>query len=209
MKKIMPLLLFACLLASCSNYHVKNEIKNNSALKKLKNTGIIMRVTNNTPISLNLFHKNMTQWLEPYKKVNNLKLLTETSKNLDTAKGDSNRFLQFSIKKDFQYYQSRGILTGYLNSNKEELEKLKTDNGLDSFLIYELDGNFSSELQFSDFSSMIIIVDGKNQVLYMDRQADTFEAFEIDKGILREDLLDQVSNRLLELMFKLGYLKEK
>lgn len=209
MKKIMPLFLFTCLLASCSNFHVTNEIKNGSALKKLKSTGIIIRVTHNTPMALKLFNKNITQWIEPYKKINNIKLLTETGKNLDTARGDSERFLQFSAKKDFQYYQCMGIITGYLRSNRDELEKLKSENGLDSFLIYEIDGNFSSELQFSDFNSMIVIVDGNYQVLYLDRQNDSFEAFEIDKAILREDLLDQISNRLLELMFKLKYLQEK
>jgi len=209
MKKILPLLLFACLLVSCSGFHVKNEIKNGSALKKLKHTGIIIRVTHNTPVELKYFNRNMTQWLEPYKKINNLTLLVEISKNLNTARGDYNRFLQFSADKDFQYYQTMGIIAGYLNSNREELDNLKTENSLDSFLIYEVDGSYSSELQFSDFNSMAVIVDGNYQIVYMDRQADSFEAFEIDRGILREDLLDQVSNRLLDLMFKLGYLKEK
>ncbi|MBN1496378.1 MAG: hypothetical protein JXA07_06395 [Spirochaetes bacterium] len=209
MKKILPLLLFACLLVSCSGFHVKNEIKNGSALKKLKHTGIIIRVTHNTPIELKYFNRNMTQWLEPYKKINNITLLVEISKNLNTARGDYNRFLQFSADKDFQYYQTMGIIAGYLKSNREELDNLKSENGLDSFLIYEVDGSYSSELQFSDFNSMAVIVDGNYQIVYMDRQADSFEAFEIDKGILREDLLDQVSNRLLDLMFKLGYLKEK
>lgn len=209
MKKILPLLLFACLLVSCSGFHVKNEIKNGSALKKLKHTGIIIRVTHNTPVELKYFNRNMAQWLEPYKKINNLTLLVEISKNLNTARGDYNRFLQFSADKDFQYYQTMGIIAGYLNSNREELDNLKTENSLDSFLIYEVDGSYSSELQFSDFNSMAVIVDGNYQIVYMDRQADSFEAFEIDRGILREDLLDQVSNRLLDLMFKLGYLKEK
>jgi hypothetical protein len=56
---------------------------------------------------------------------------------------------------------------------------------------------------------MIVIVDSKYQTIYMDRQIDSFEAYEIDKTILREDLLDKVSNRFLELMFKYDYLKEK
>jgi hypothetical protein len=209
MKKFCVILIAACLATSCSNFHVKKEIKNGSALKKFKNTGIIIRKTHNTPISVKLFNKNMTQWFESYKKINNLKLITETSKNLHNAQGESDRFLQFSAKNDFQYNQTMGIITGFLNKNKDELEKIKTENGLDSFLIYEVDGAFSSELQFSDFSSMIVIIDGKNQILYMDRQVDSFEAYEIDKNILREDLLDQISNRLLELMFKLDYLKEK
>jgi len=151
----------------------------------------------------------MTQWLEPFKKINNVKLLTETSKNLHASAGESERFLQFSNKNDFQYYQTIGIITGYLNKNKEELDKLKNDNNLDSFIIYEMDGTLSAELQFFDFRSMIIIVNNKNEVIYMDRQFDKYETYEFNKEILTEDLLDQASNRFLELMFKLNYLQEK
>jgi len=209
MKKYIIPLFALCLIISCSDYHIKKEIKNGSALSKLKNSGIIIRKTNDTSISLKLFYKNITQWLEPYKKINNLKLLSETSKNLNSAFGESERFLQFSNKNDFQYYQTIGIINGYLNKNKEELDKLKNDNNLDSFIIYEMDGTLAAELQFFDFSSMIIIVNNKNEIIYMDRQFDKYETYEFSKELLNEDLLDQVSNRFLELMFKLDYLKEK
>ena len=209
MKKYsIPVLAF-CLIVSCSDYHIKKEIKNGSALSKLKSSGIIIRKTNDTPIPMKLCYKNMTQWLEPFKKINNVKLLTETSKNLHASAGESERFLQFSNKNDFQYYQTIGIITGYLNKNKEELDKLKNDNNLDSFIIYEMDGTLSAELQFFDFRSMIIIVNNKNEVIYMDRQFDKYETYEFNKEILTEDLLDQASNRFLELMFKLNYLQEK
>jgi hypothetical protein len=209
MKKYSIPIVALCLIVSCSDYHIKREIKNSSALSKLKSSGIIIRKTNDTPILMKLCYKNMGQWLEPYKKINNIKLLMETSKNLHASAGESERFLQFSNKKEFQYYQSKGIIIGYLNKNREELDKLKNDNNLDSFIIYEMDGTLSAELQFFDFSSMIIIVDNNYQILYMDRQFDKFETFEFDKEILSEDLLDEVSNRFLELMFKLNYLQEK
>lgn len=209
MKKYIILILGLSLYISCSEYHIKKEIKNGSALSKLKNSGIIMRKTSDTPVSLKLFYKNMAQWLEPYKKINNLKLLTETSKNLNAAHGESERFLQFSNKNDFQYYQTIGIINGYLKKNKEELDKLKTDNNLDSFIIYEMDGTLAAELQFFDFRSMIIIVNNKNEILYMDRQFDKYNTYEFDREMLSEDLLDQVSNRFLELMFTLDYVKEK
>ena len=209
MKKYIILVLGFCLFISCSEYHIKKEIKNGSALSKLKNSGIIIRKTNDTSISMKLFNKNMTQWLEPYKKINNLKLVTDMSKNLNAAQGESDRFLQFSHKNDFQYYQTVGIINGYLNKNKEELEKIKNDNNLDSFIIYEVGGTLSAELQFFDFSSMVIIVNNKYEVLYMDRQFDKYETYEFYKEILTEDLLDHISNRFLELMFKLDYLDEK
>ncbi len=207
--KYIIFVLGLSLCISCSQYHIKKEIKNGSALSKLKNSGIIIRKTNDTPVSIKLFYKNLAQWLEPYKKVNNLKLLTEVSRDLSASRGESDRFLQFSNTKDFQYYQSLGIINGYLNKNQEELDKLKTDNNLDSIIIYEADGSLSAELQFFDFRSMIIVINNKNEILYMDRQFDKYETFEFYKEILTEDLLDHVSNRFLELMFKLDYLKEK
>jgi hypothetical protein len=209
MKKYIILVLGLCLLISCSEYHIKKEIKNGSALSKLKNSGIIIRKTNDTSISMKLFYKNLTQWLEPYIKVNKLKLLTDVSKNLNIAQGESDRFLQFSNKNDFQYYQTVGIIKGYLNKNKEEFDKIRNDNNLDSFIIYEVGGSLSAELQFFDFSSMVIIIDNKNEVLYMDHQFDKYETYEFYKEILTEDLLDHISNRFLELMFKLDYLQEK
>jgi len=209
MKKYIILVLAPCLIVSCSAYHIKREIKNGSALSKLKNSGIIIHKTNDTSIPIKLCYKNITQWLEPFKKINNIKLLTEASKNLYASAGESERFLQFSNKNDFQYYQTTGIINGYLNKNKEELDKLKNDNNLDSFIIYEIDGTLSAELQFFDFRSMIIIINNKNEIIYMDRQFDKYETYEFSKEILSEDMLDQISNRFLELMFKFDYLKEK
>ncbi len=203
---IVVALLFA---VSCGKYHVKNEINNEPALGKLKKTGIIIRKTHNSPLTLRLIKKNMAQWLEPYKKTNNLVLIEKTSKNLDTAKTESDRFQQFSNKGDFQFYQTIGIITHYLNANKEELEKIKSENNCDSLLIYEIDAGYSLELQYTDFGTMIIIIDKNNKILSMDRQYDKYETFEIDKNVMREELLDQISNRLIDLITKLKYIKEK
>ncbi|MBN2158145.1 MAG: hypothetical protein JW807_02030 [Spirochaetes bacterium] len=207
MKRYGVFLLVLLFTVSCSKYHVKKEIRNNKAISQLKNSGIIFRVTHNTPIPLSLFNKNLTQWLEPYKKLKTLKILDNISNNLNTAKGESERFAQFAPDKDFQFYQSVGIIKGYLDKNREELDKLKAEYGLDSFIVYEVDGAMSAELQFADFNSMICIVNNNYQIIYLDRQADKYDAFEIDKHILREDLLDQISNRFLELMFKFKFIK--
>jgi hypothetical protein len=209
MKKFCVIAVVLLFAVSCGKYHVKNEINNGTALGKLKKTGIIIRKTHNTPITLKLIKKNMSQWLEPYMKINQLVLIEKTSKALDTAISESDRFLQFSGKGDFQFYQSIGILTHYLNQNKEELDKIKADNNLDSLLIYELDAGYSLELQYTDFGSMIIIVDNNNRILSMDRQYDKYETFEIDKKIMREELLDLISNRLIDTIAKLKYVKEK
>jgi hypothetical protein len=199
-------LLFAL---SCAKYHVKNEVNNGSALSKLKKTGIIIRKTHNTPISLKLLNKNLSQWLEPYKKINELILIEKTTKNLNRSKAESDRFLQFSDNGDYQYYQSVGIITHYLNNNKEELDKIKSEYNLDSLIIYEIDAGYSLELQYTDFSSMIVIIDGKDKIVHLDRQHDKYESFEIDRNIMQEELLDLISNRFLDRINNLKYIKEK
>ncbi len=209
MKNYWMIVVALLFTVSCGKYHVKSEISNGPALGKLKKTGIIIRKTHNTPITLKLIKKNISPWLEPYKKINNLVLIEKTSEALDTAKLESDRFLQFSNKGDFQFYQAIGIITHYLNANKEELETIKSENNCDSLLIYEIDAGYSLELQYTDFSSMITIIDTNNKILSMDRQYDKYETFEIDKDIMREELLDLISNRLIDLITKLRYIREK
>jgi len=208
-KKISLILYLIMLFVSCSNFHLTREINNSSAIKKIKSPGIIVRIPHNSPFPLRLFNKNLSQWLEPFEKKAILKILEGTSKNLYLSKAEYDRFLQFSSKNDFQYYQSLGIITLYLNKNREELDTLKSENNLDGFIIYEVDTFLSSEMQVYNFSSMIVIVDNDYKVLYMDHQFDAYDTHEIDSGALRENLLDEVSNRFLELMEKVDYIREK
>lgn len=209
MKRCSIILVALVFALSCAKYHVKNEISHGSDLKKLKKTGIMIRKTHNTPVPLKLMNKNLSQWLEPYKKINELVLIENTSKNLNRLKTEADRFLQFSDDGDFQHYQSIGIITHYLKKNKEELDKIRRENNLDSLIIYEIDAGYSLELQYSDFRSMILIIDNNNKILHMDRQYDKYETFEIDRNILREELLDLISNRLINIIIDLKYIKEK
>lgn len=209
MKRCSILLVALLFALSCAKYHVKNEISHGPDLKKLKKTGVIIRKTHNTPISLKLFNKNLSQWLVPYQKINELVLLENTSRDLNRSKMESDRFLQFSNTGDFQLYQCQGIVAHYLAKNREELDKIRSENSLDSIVIYEIDAGYSRELQYTDFSSMIILVDNNNRILYMDRQHDKYETFEIDEKVMREELLDLISNRLLNKIIDLKYIKEK
>jgi len=64
-------------------------------------------------------------------------------------------------------------------------------------------------LQYIDFSSMVILVDNNDKILYMDRQHDKHETFEIDEKVMREELLDLISNRLLNKIIDLKYIMKK
>jgi hypothetical protein len=194
---------------SCSNYSIKREIRNSSSLSKLKSLGIIIRLPHNSPVPLKLYNKNLTQWLEPYEKKRVLTLLRKKSDQLHLSKTESDRFMQFSSSEDFQYYQSMGIIKLYLDKNKEELDKLKAENSLDGLVIYEIDTFLSPEMQIYNFGSLIAIVDANYQVIYLDHQFDKYKTLEIDRGAIRENLLDEVSNRFIDLMLKLDFIREK
>jgi hypothetical protein len=207
-KRIAALLTGLLVILSCSTFHVTKEIKNGSALSKLKNTGILFRTPHNSTIPVSMLNTNIGNWIEPFKKINNLKIITGTSSKLNRFASESERFLQFSSNNDFQMYQTLGIITHYLGTSKEELDKIVADNGLDSLIIYEVDSTISPELQFTDFGSMIVVVNAKYQVIYMDRQYDKYEENELDRQILQENLLDHISNRLMDFLMKYDYIKE-
>lgn len=196
------------LALSCSHFHVTREIREGSGLSQLKNSGILFRIPHNSPIPVERLTESLTNWLQPYKKINNLKIIEAAPENLTISKGEYDRFLQFSIDGDFQYNQAVGIITNYITKNKDEIEKIQNEYGLDSFIIYEVDSFLSSEMQVINFSSMIVILNAKYQILYMDHQFDTYNVYEIDSQFLKENLLDQMSNRFVELMIKMDYSEE-
>jgi len=185
------------------------EIRNSSSLSKLKSLGIIIRLPHNSPIPLKLYNKNLKQWLEPYEKRRMLTLLRKTSDKIRLSKAEGDRFMQFSSGEDFQYYQSVGIIRQYLNKNKEELDKLKAEKNLDGLAIYEIDTFLSPEMQIYNFGSLIAIVDADYQLVYLDHQFDKYKTLEIDRGAIRENLLDEVSNRFIESLLKLDFIREK
>jgi hypothetical protein len=207
-KKPVIIFIVTSLVLSCAQFHVTREIRERDDLSKLKHSGVLFRIPHNSQISLKRFYGSLSRWIEPYKKINKLTIIDTASKNLSMSKGEYDRFLQFSADNDFQYYQALGIITNYLDKNKEELEKLREKYGLDSFIIYEVDTFLSPEMLLAHFRSMIVIVNTKNQVLYMDHQFDTYDIYEIDPQVLKENLLDQISNRFINLMLKLDYIEE-
>ncbi len=209
MKKYGIVALALLFMVSCSKYHVKNEIKDSSVLSKLKNSGIIFRFPGSSPMKVPLFSKTLSQWMDSYAKVNNLVILPAADKSLTVAKTEFDLFLQMTEDDDYLYYKSLGILNKYLKDNQEALQKLIVDNGLDSLIIYEVDPALSAEMQYNEFSSMIIIVNQDLKIVYMDRQYDDFETNEYDKEIMYNHLLDEINSRFLDMMFKLKYLKNK
>jgi hypothetical protein len=209
MKKYGILALAFLFMVSCSKYHVKNEMKNGSALSKFKNSGIMYHIPQSSPIRLTMLSKSLSQWLDSYKKINTLPILDTKDKAITQTKSEFDQFLQLTENNDFLYYKTLGIVNSYLKDNKDTLTKLITDNGLDSLIIYEVDPSLSAEMQYTDFSSMLIIVSKDLTVEYMDRQYDDFDTNEYDKELMVNHLLDEINSRLIDQLIKLKYLKKK
>lgn len=208
MKKYGILALAFLFMVSCSRYHVKNEIKNGSALSKFKNSGIMYHIPQASPIKMKMMAKSLSQWMESYKRINTLQILSGTDKSITMSQSEFDQFLQMSEDNSFLYYKTLGIVNGYLRDNREALTKLITDNNLDSLIIYEVDPSLSAEMQYNDFSSMLIIVNKDLKVEYMDRQYDDFETNEYDSDLMKNHLLDEINSRFIDLMIKLKYLKK-
>ncbi|OHD63257.1 MAG: hypothetical protein A2176_11780 [Spirochaetes bacterium RBG_13_51_14] len=209
MNKYGAIALTLLILVSCSKYHVKREVNNRSTLLKFKNSGILFRIPHSSSITVKQYATSLSHWLDAYKRINSLKIIQTDDRNLSASKSEFDRFLQFSEDEDFLYYKSIGIITQYLSSNQEALKKLFEENGLDSLIIYEVNPSLSAEMQYTDFNSMIIIVNAGLQVAYLDHQYDDYNTNEYDADKMKNNLLDEINNRLLELMFKLKYIKEK
>jgi len=209
MKKYGILALAFLFMVSCSRYHVKNEIKNGSALSKFKNSGVMYHNPQSSPIRIALMSRTLTQWLESYTRINTLQILEIKDKALVTSKSEFDQFLQLTEDNGFLYYKTLGIVNRYLQENRDALTKLMTDNNLDSLIIYEVDPSLSAEMQYTDFSSMMVIVGKDLKVEYMDRQYDDFDTNEYDKDLMQNHILDEINSRFIELMIKLKYLKKK
>ncbi|MCP4130289.1 MAG: hypothetical protein GY754_04845 [bacterium] len=209
MKNLSLILLLPLLLFSCSTYTMKTEVEDSSAIEKLKSSGIIMRLPVKSFINTKRNGDNVLLWLEGYKKVNTLSLVQETSDEVGKFKSEFERFYQLSINKTFLKYKSMGVVKLYLRNNKEALENLMNTNNLDSLILYEVDGGFSTALQYLDFNTVITVVDRKLNVLYLDHQINAYDIDEMDEQRIEKYLYDKISNRLLTKLDDIGFIEEK
>lgn len=204
--------IFFCVVvffASCSPYNVKTEIEKSSYLSKYKSCGIILRLSHNSVIKRSKYAKNLFYWLEGYNKLNKLILISKISEKSGVFSSEIERFYQFSPKREFLKYKSIGVIKYYLRYNEEELKQILSDNNLDSLIIYEIDSGFSTELQYIDFNSMIIIVDSEFNIGLLDYQKVGFDINEYDSEKVRGHLLDKISDRFLKKLLELKYIEEK
>ncbi len=202
-------LALAMTVTSCVKYHVTREIQLNTLLSTFKNSGVLFRVTHNSSIKGDRLNESLMQWLGGYERSNGLKIIDNADDKLSVCKSEFDRFVQYSDSDELLYNKTRGIINKYLNENREAIDALFEEHGLDSLIIYEIDTAISAELQFLDFASMMLIIDREQTIAYMDHHFDTYDTNEYDREVMHDNLIDRVIGRFLDLMSRLKYIKEK
>ena len=63
------------------------------------------------------------------------------------------------------------------------------------------------EMQFFDFDSVVCVLDRDLKIAYLDRQFNSFAVDEISAARVRQQLVDRVSERLINTLDDLNFLR--
>ena len=193
---------------ACASQSVKTEIKDNPSISGLTQLGILIRLADNSRIKKEEQLNNISCFLSDYKQEVGIKLIYDSSKEIDTFTSRENRFYQNDDNQDFFLFKSIGLIKLYVQKNISGLKKILSDNNLNSLLIYEIYNIISSEMQFMDYSSVSIILDKNLNIIYLDHQSEGFDSKENDFKLLKSKLMDKLSERLIKRLLNLDFIEE-
>lgn len=214
-KKGTIMMLCSMLLAglSCSKFSITKEIDKGSKVSTMKKAGVLLRVSQSGEMDLDDQRNNLSGWISGYKPIRELSIIKDTSEKISYFNSDIERFYQSQVEEGvmsyrhrFLLYKSLGVINLFLRNNSAELKKIISDNGLDGLIIYEVYSVLSTEMQFMDFDSIVLVVDSGLNVLFMDHQSDGFETHEIDIDRIRELLLNNISERLVVNLLAMDFI---
>ena len=143
-----------------------------------------------------------------HKSVKNLNYISDCNEDVVFYNSLQERFYQLSDNKIFLRYKSIGVIKLYLRKNEAELKNIISLSDLDGLIIHEIYDVISSEMQFMDFDSVLVIVDKNLNILYMDYQSDEFESIESDLNVVKGHLMDKISQRFIDRLLDLEFIKE-
>ncbi len=207
MKKTVYALMAIAFLISCSSFSAKTEMNERRAIRKIKQAGLIYRVSTHSRIAAADYTKNFTHWLNACGSPKKVVLISECDPGLSSYAGDDDRFYQLSDTGRYQNFKAEGVINSYLSKNDAELKKLIADRNLDAIVVYEVYAIVSLEMQFIEFESVLMIMDNNLKRIYLDRQADSFESDEMSFEKMKIHVLDKISRRLIETLEDLDLVK--
>ena len=211
-RKLFVLTVIALVGLNCSKFSVRTDIEKSYKVSTFKKSGLILRISAKSRLLFQEQERNTDRWIAGHKPIKNILLLSGISDKVKYFNQDIERFYQESLNRNFLKYKSLGVINLYLRNNESELKKTITENDLSGLVIYEVYSVLSTAMQFMDFDSVIIITDRNLNVLYMDHQSDGFnidDIGEIDPDKIKDELLNYISERLIEKLIDLEFIAEK
>lgn len=208
MKRKCAFVIAALALLSCSTYTVKVEIERDG-VDRVKSAGIVMRTPSTLRIGRGEYEGNLSRWIDGLKKVKKLEIVRGAPEALALVGEEPDRFFQAADGNRFLTYKSLGVINQYLRKNRQSLSGVLASGGHDGLLIYEVFGVTSTEMQFVDFDTVIVLVDRDLNVLYLDHQSDNLSTDEFDFEKVKQKLLNSVSERFVEQAIDLEFLRKE
>ncbi|MFH0975794.1 MAG: hypothetical protein V1874_08425 [Spirochaetota bacterium] len=196
-------------ILSCSSYSVKTDIKDNSSLKKIKNAGVIFRISKGSKITKQESTENLLYWLSVYEKKRNVKVIADAGDQLTYFQNPQQRFYQLSNENEYLSYKSMGVLNLYLQNNQNELLNIISKNNLDGIIIFEVFCVISTQMQFFEFESVVAVADSNLNIAYLDHQIDYFESQSSSLNDLKNQAMDKINDRLMERLHNMDFLGGK
>ncbi len=217
MKRTALLLLLLAVTLSCGSISVKTVQKNADALAAVKKAGLVVRLPRDVRISREDYMKTISHWVSGLKSRKDLLLLSDASEKISMYDSDDDRFYQMAEDDSFfksrgghtfLKYKSLGVVNMYLKNSGTELKQLMEANSLEGIFIYEIYGVLSTEMQFVDYDTALVLADKNLNVVYMDRQHYNEDTSEIDFDRIKIKFLDSVCDRLTRTLVSLGFLEK-
>lgn len=197
----------AAAFTSCSTYSVSKEMSSGSALGKMKSACVVLRLSRNSRIEREEQTRNLASWLSAAKQTKKLAVLSSCDDGVCSYTGQDDRFYQVDGDGRFLKYKAAGVVNEYVRANEAGLRKILADNGCDGIIIYEVYGVIALEMQFFDFDSAVCVLDRDLKPVHLDRQFDSYNVDEISAARVRQQLLDRVSERLVDALDDMGFLR--
>jgi hypothetical protein len=207
MKLYRLLPAFIMMFVACSSYSVKNEVNDMQILKGAKKMGIVVRSSLRSRISRDDMMTELSRTLNGYKHSIVLEFLPNVSTNMTDFATDDERFYQSAGDSDFLKYKSIGVVKSYMRSNNDEIRRIMDKDGFDGMIIYEEYAIISVEMQMMRMNTVLAITDKEGNIAYLDHQDNTYDSTETDILALKKEMTDRLSQRFINKIKDLDYIK--
>jgi len=199
--------VFIMIFTACSSYSVKNEVNDVSMIKGAKKIGIVVRSSLRSRISRDEMMTELSRTLNGYKHSMVLEFIPDVSTHMTDFATDEERFYQSANDSDFLKYKSIGVVKSYIRLNSDEISKFMEKGGYDAMILFEEYAIISVEMQMMRMNTVIAITDKEGNIAYLDHQDNVYDSSETDILTLKKEMTDRLSQRFINKLKDLDYIK--